>query len=519
MLSWLEQDLAATDQDWVLAFWHHAPYSRGSHDSDSETEMIEMRQHVLPILEAHGVDLTLTGHSRSYERSFLIDGHYGSSATFGAEHVLDGGDGQEQGTGAYAKPELGPAPHQGAVHVVAGSGSGVEGGTLDHPAMFESLNVPGSLVLDLAGNRLDARFLGADGSVLDQFTLRKGPGCAAKVGDDADGDGLCGAADNCPGTFNHDQVDRDADGLGDACDLGACADSELALDGDGDGISNCPDNCPAAYNPAQADLDADAFGNACDCAPAEPGNDPPTPLASPLLLRQQPGGTLISWPNQQSPAVYRLYRGWYNRANPWSYNHYCAAGELSDAAMLDTDTPGPFTMFYYLVTRGNGCGESTIGLDSSGSTIPNGDPCPSQGMDADGDGVEEALDSCPGTYDPSQTDSDGDGQGDACDNCASQSNPAQEDLDGDGAGDPCDSDIDGDGVSNDGDSCAGTANPKQEDADADGLGDACDNCPHQYNPAQADGDFDGIGDLCQPAEPDPGQSGSPKRVRFMRADS
>src|SRR5690606_21641998 len=27
MLTWLAQDLAATDQDWIVAFWHHPPYS------------------------------------------------------------------------------------------------------------------------------------------------------------------------------------------------------------------------------------------------------------------------------------------------------------------------------------------------------------------------------------------------------------------------------------------------------------------------------------------------------------
>jgi len=35
--------------------------------------------------------------------------------------------------------------------------------------------------------------------------------------------------------------------------------------------------------------------------------------------------------------------------------------------------------------------------------------------DADGDGVPEAADNCPGTSNPDQADSDGDGIGDACD--------------------------------------------------------------------------------------------------------
>lgn len=31
--------------------------------------MRDMRENIVPILEAHGVDLVLTGHSHSYERS------------------------------------------------------------------------------------------------------------------------------------------------------------------------------------------------------------------------------------------------------------------------------------------------------------------------------------------------------------------------------------------------------------------------------------------------------------------
>ena len=43
MFTWLRQDLAATTAEWVIAFWHHPPYSKGSHDSDTETQLREMR--------------------------------------------------------------------------------------------------------------------------------------------------------------------------------------------------------------------------------------------------------------------------------------------------------------------------------------------------------------------------------------------------------------------------------------------------------------------------------------------
>src|SRR4029078_2059373 len=44
MLKWLESDLAATSQDWIIAFWHQPPYSKGSHNSDTEIDLIQMRE-------------------------------------------------------------------------------------------------------------------------------------------------------------------------------------------------------------------------------------------------------------------------------------------------------------------------------------------------------------------------------------------------------------------------------------------------------------------------------------------
>ncbi len=176
MLTWLEADLAATTQEWIIAFWHHPPYSKGSHDSDdtaTEQHLVQMRQFALPILESHGVDLVLAGHSHSYERSFLIDGHYGLSADFAPEHLVDGGDGREDGSGAYVKPLLDALPHAGAVYTVAGSSGLTSGGSLDHPAMVVSFNLLGSVVLDVDGHRLDATFLDSTGIERDHFTILK----------------------------------------------------------------------------------------------------------------------------------------------------------------------------------------------------------------------------------------------------------------------------------------------------------------------------------------------------------
>ena len=174
MLTWLKNDLAATNSDWIIAFWHHPPYSKGSHDSDTDTRETEMRKNALPILEAAGVDLVLSGHSHSYERSFLIDGHYGTSNTFLQSMKVDGGSGRENGSGAYTKPSSGNAGREGAVYTVAGSSGSTAGGPLNHPAMYISFNLLGSVVLDVNGNRLDLKFLDKTGTVRDFFTMKKG---------------------------------------------------------------------------------------------------------------------------------------------------------------------------------------------------------------------------------------------------------------------------------------------------------------------------------------------------------
>ena len=174
MANWLRADLASTTRQWTIAFWHHPPYTKGSHDSDTEQNLVEMRQTFLPILEDGGVDLVLAGHSHSYERSFLIDGHYGTSSTFTNAMKKDGGSGRPNETGAYNKATLGAGAHEGAVYAVAGSSGQISGGTLNHPAMFISLNNLGSMVFDVNGNTLDAKFLRENGAIADSFRIVKG---------------------------------------------------------------------------------------------------------------------------------------------------------------------------------------------------------------------------------------------------------------------------------------------------------------------------------------------------------
>jgi len=176
MLQWLREDLAANRLPWLIAVMHHPPYTDASHRSDdpgdSGGRMRDMRENALPILEAGGVDLVLSGHSHSYERSHLLDCHYGTSDTLVPGMVMArGGDGA-----VFEKPSAGRAAHEGAVYVVAGSSSKLDSAEFGHPAIAASQRRLGSVVIDVAGKRLDARFIDSEGSVRDRFAIVKGSG-------------------------------------------------------------------------------------------------------------------------------------------------------------------------------------------------------------------------------------------------------------------------------------------------------------------------------------------------------
>lgn len=174
MVKWLSSDLASTAQDWIVAYFHHPPYTKGSHDSDTESQLVQMRENVLPVLEAGGVDLVLGGHSHIYERSFLLDGAY-ATPTKATGHIKDGGDGKPLGAGPYVKAE-GNNAHDGAVYVVAGHGGAALSGPGNHPVMYFSELKHGSCLLDVEDNKLSLINVRSDGVVSDNFAIVKGTG-------------------------------------------------------------------------------------------------------------------------------------------------------------------------------------------------------------------------------------------------------------------------------------------------------------------------------------------------------
>lgn len=171
MAQWLKADLDKTKAKWLVAFWHHPPYTKGSHNSDTEHQLIEMREKILPILEAGGVDLTFTGHSHIYERTMLLDKAYDTPTT-AENHVLDDGDGDPEGDGAYRKSE-GLNPHNGSVHVVAGHGGKLGRRTGSSPVIHTSILEYGSCLMQINGDTLTCKMLNNKGEIRDTFSIKK----------------------------------------------------------------------------------------------------------------------------------------------------------------------------------------------------------------------------------------------------------------------------------------------------------------------------------------------------------
>ncbi|HXJ57595.1 MAG TPA: metallophosphoesterase family protein [Verrucomicrobiae bacterium] len=171
MASWLRLDLERTRADWVIAFFHHPPYTKGTHDSDQEKQLIDMRMHIMPILESGGVDIVLTAHSHIYERSMLMDQAY-DTPTVAHGAILDDAEGDPRTGQAYRK-SAGLEANGGTIQVVAGNGGAPLGRKGTMPVMRKILVEHGSVIIDIDGDTLQGRMLNKFGEVNDAFGLIK----------------------------------------------------------------------------------------------------------------------------------------------------------------------------------------------------------------------------------------------------------------------------------------------------------------------------------------------------------
>lgn len=177
MATWLKNDLQNNTSKWLIAYWHYAPYTKVGHDSDNPNDhsgrAIDMRENINPILEQYGVDLVLSGHSHGYERSYLLNGHYGFSNTLESSMIFNPLSGKANQTGAYLKPST-LTPHQGTVYMVCGSSGKLSSTSVTHPVMYTTnTDYLGSALIDISGDTLEGKFLNEHGIIQDYFHIVK----------------------------------------------------------------------------------------------------------------------------------------------------------------------------------------------------------------------------------------------------------------------------------------------------------------------------------------------------------
>lgn len=174
--TWLTNDMAANTKKWTIAYWHHPPYTKGSHNSDAESDLVNIRQNFISFLETRGVDMIVCGHSHNYERGYLVKNYTGSWASFNAgTHAVSTSSATY--TSNITCPYIynsSPANH-GTVYVVSGSAgaSGTMNSGFGTGPMPIALDDGGVFYFEVEDNRLDAKMLRRNGTIFDQFTIIK----------------------------------------------------------------------------------------------------------------------------------------------------------------------------------------------------------------------------------------------------------------------------------------------------------------------------------------------------------
>ncbi len=314
-----------------------------------------------------------------------------------------------------------------------------------------------------------------------------------EAADDFDGDGVPDDEDNCPETYNPDQLDDDEDTVGDACDNCPEDDNPEQTDTDGDGVGNICDNCPEIFNTDQSDFDSDGVGNVCDnCFTSyNPNQEDFDDDTWGDVCDNCPTDSNPNQFDNDSDQLGNACDNCPDDANPGQEDaddddvgdlcDNCPDDANNDQANSDTDAFGDAC---------DNCPNNSNPTQADGDGDDWGDACDNcpddanpQQLDGDSDNVGDVCDNCPDDANEDQADGDGDDWGDACDNCPDDANPQQLDGDSDNVGDVCDN-------------CPDDANEDQANSDGDDWGDACDNCPDDANPEQLDGDSDNVGDVC-----------------------
>ncbi|MBD3289577.1 T9SS type A sorting domain-containing protein [candidate division KSB1 bacterium] len=133
---WLVQDLRSEMRNetmWTFVYFHKPPWSEGWEGYPGE---MNVRQHLVPLFEQYGVDMTFSGHTHNYERGILN----------GVCYIITGGGGAplESGVQAY-----------------------------DHEHVTVRVNQHHFTYIRLQDNILELQAINKEGQIIDELTIEK----------------------------------------------------------------------------------------------------------------------------------------------------------------------------------------------------------------------------------------------------------------------------------------------------------------------------------------------------------
>lgn len=147
---WVREIFSKDGPTWRFFVCHHPPFTVGKYDPDTP-QSAALREHIVPILEATGVDVVFSGHDHNYQRS---------------KHIL-------------AKNVVSPPGEHGIVYVISGAGGAKLYDTPQPEPRYSDLfeathfNKHSFTRVAISDRRLELEQINIDGEIVDEWVYEK----------------------------------------------------------------------------------------------------------------------------------------------------------------------------------------------------------------------------------------------------------------------------------------------------------------------------------------------------------
>ncbi|MDO8581809.1 MAG: thrombospondin type 3 repeat-containing protein [bacterium] len=155
---------------------------------------------------------------------------------------------------------------------------------------------------------------------------------------DPDGDSIPARSDNCPTTYNKDQLDSDRDGVGDLCDLCPRDDKN---DADHDGKCANEDSCPSVFNNGR-DVNDNGIYDECDTNILYPVQGSAwSPNIGWIVMKTQTAGVSIDVQNNLAGFAWNTNFGWIDMSGARVESSGAVVGTAQGNSLLGTILMNP----------------------------------------------------------------------------------------------------------------------------------------------------------------------------------